>query len=37
LLNGDINVRSKVDEGTTFTITLPLVVSEQNVEKWRNL
>jgi signal transduction histidine kinase len=37
LMNGDIKVNSKVDEGTTFTITLPLVVPEQSVEKWRNV
>jgi signal transduction histidine kinase len=37
LMNGDVKVNSQVDEGTTFTVTLPLVVSEPNVEKWRNL
>jgi signal transduction histidine kinase len=37
LMNGDIKVNSKVEEGTIFTITLPLVVPEKNVEKWRNV
>ena len=36
LMGGDIKVNSEVDEGTTFTVTLPLVVMEQNVEKWSN-
>ena len=36
-MNGNINVKSKVDVGTTFTITLPLVVPEDSLEKWRNL
>jgi signal transduction histidine kinase len=35
LMNGDINVKSKVDVGSLFTITLPLVIPEENVEKWR--
>ena len=37
LMSGEIRVDSKVDVGTTFTITLPLVVPEENAEKWRNL
>ena len=37
LMSGDVKVNSKEDEGTTFTITLPLVVPEQNIEKWRNV
>jgi signal transduction histidine kinase len=37
LMGGDVKVNSKVDEGTTFTVTLPLTVPEQNVEKWRNI
>jgi signal transduction histidine kinase len=35
LMNGEINVKSKVDVGSLFTVTLPLVVPEQNNEKWR--
>jgi signal transduction histidine kinase len=37
LMNGEISVNSKVDVGTIFTVTLPLVVPAQNPEKWRNL
>ena len=37
LMNGDIKVKSKVDRGTTFTISLPLVIPESNMEKWRDL
>ena len=37
LMSGEINVNSKVEIGTTFTITLPLVVPAENLEKWRNL
>jgi signal transduction histidine kinase len=37
LMNGEIKVHSKVDIGTTFTITLPLVIPAENPEKWRNL
>lgn len=37
LMGGDVKVKSKVDEGTIFTVTLPLVVPERNVEKWRNV
>jgi signal transduction histidine kinase len=36
LMNGEIKVRSKLEVGTTFTISLPLVVPAQNPEKWRN-
>ena len=35
LMNGDISVKSKVDGGSNFTITLPLVIPEENIEKWR--
>jgi signal transduction histidine kinase len=35
LMNGDINVKSKVDVGSIFTVTLPLVITEQDIEKWR--
>jgi signal transduction histidine kinase len=37
LMGGEINVHSKIDVGTTFTVTLPLVVPVENPEKWRNL
>ncbi|HUE98303.1 MAG TPA: ATP-binding protein [Anaerolineales bacterium] len=37
LMSGDIIVNSKVDVGTTFTITLPLVIPEESPEKWRDL
>ena len=37
LMNGEIKLDSKVDVGTTFTITLPLVIPQENAEKWRNL
>ena len=37
LMSGEIKVKSKVDVGTTFTVTLPLVVPAENPEKWRNL
>jgi signal transduction histidine kinase len=37
LMNGEIKVKSKVNVGTIFTITLPLVVRAENPEKWRNL
>jgi signal transduction histidine kinase len=37
LMNGDIKVNSEIHAGTTFTITLPLVVPEQNPEKRRNI
>jgi signal transduction histidine kinase len=37
LMGGEINVHSKIDVGTTFTVTLPLVVPAENPEKWRNL
>jgi len=35
LMNGKIDVKSKVDVGSLFTVTLPLVVPEQSNEKWR--
>jgi signal transduction histidine kinase len=36
LMNGEIKVESKVDFGSTFIVTLPLTVPEENLEKWRN-
>ena len=36
LMNGEIKVKSKVDRGSTFTVSLPLVIPEANVEKRRN-
>lgn len=35
LMNGDINVKSKLEVGSMFTVTLPLVIPEENIEKWR--
>jgi len=35
LMNGDINVKSKADVGSIFTVTLPLVIPEKSTEKWR--
>jgi signal transduction histidine kinase len=37
LMGGEIHVHSTVDAGTTFVITLPLVVPAESPEKWRNL
>jgi signal transduction histidine kinase len=37
LMNGEIRVKSKVDTGSTFTVTLPLVIPELSTENWRNL
>jgi signal transduction histidine kinase len=37
LMNGKIDVKSKVGAGTTFTVTLPLVIPEDRLEKWKNL
>jgi signal transduction histidine kinase len=34
LMNGEIKVQSKTDEGTTFIINLPLVVSESTHKDW---
>ena len=31
-LKGDISVKSKIDEGTTFTITLPTQIQEESTE-----
>jgi signal transduction histidine kinase len=36
LMSGEIIVRSKLEEGTTFTITLPLVVAETSQTNWRS-
>ena len=36
LMNGDIKVQSKVQEGTTFIITLPLVATELISSNWRS-
>ena len=37
LMNGEVKAKSKVDKGSTFTIILPIVVTEANKEKWSNL
>ncbi|MDQ3003873.1 MAG: ATP-binding protein, partial [Chloroflexota bacterium] len=36
LMNGEIKVHSKVQEGTTFIITLPLVATESISSNWRS-
>ncbi len=36
LMNGEVKVKSKVDRGSTFTVTLPLVMPEAEVEKGKN-
>lgn len=37
LMDGEVKVKSKIDRGSTFTIILPLIVSESVVEERRNL
>jgi signal transduction histidine kinase len=37
LMNGEINVKSQVDIGSTFTVILPLVIPEMTTENWRSL
>ncbi|MBN2118870.1 MAG: hypothetical protein JW730_20040 [Anaerolineales bacterium] len=37
LMNGEVKVKSKVDRGSTFTVTLPLTVPEADMEKRRML
>jgi signal transduction histidine kinase len=37
LMSGEIKVDSEVNVGTTFVITLPLIVPAERAEKWRNL
>ena len=37
LMNGEIKVKSKVNVGTSFSITLPLTVPAESPEKWSNL
>lgn len=36
LMNGEIKVKSKLDIGSTFTVTLPLVTTQADEEKWSN-
>ena len=35
LMNGEITVKSKIEVGSAFTITLPLFIPEHSSEKWR--
>ena len=37
LMNGEINVKSEVDAGSTFTVILPLIIPEMSIENWRSL
>lgn len=37
LMHGEIRVHSGMDIGTTFNITLPLVLPAESVEKWRDI
>jgi signal transduction histidine kinase len=36
LMNGEIRVKSKLDIGSTFTVTLPLMTPQADKEKWSN-
>jgi signal transduction histidine kinase len=37
LMNGEIKVKSNLDEGTVFTIILPLIIAEQTATNWRHV